>query len=148
MSDYEGHGMPDLSYHSTRAWSGEVYSSMQSVGVMYAGAYGGEEQDLYIGWNFAQGESVLALPKMPEGKVWRLVLGAGELGAERDRVVLPEACTAVLVTALPEPEETETLPGTSDGVKEAAAEVQAEKKPVPQEKEKSGRKEKHVTGGR
>ncbi len=148
MSDYEGHGMPDLSYHSTRAWSGEIYSSMQAVGVMYAGAYGGEEQDLYIGWNFAQGESVLALPKMPEGKVWRLVLGAGELGAERDRVVLPEACTAVLVTALPEPEETETLPGTSDGVKEAAAEVQAEKKPVPQEKEKSGRKEKHVTGGR
>lgn len=112
MSDYEGHGMPDLSYHGARAWSGEVYSSMQSVGVMYAGAYGGEEQDLYIGWNFAQGESSLALPRMPEGRAWKLAAGEGTISEGGDRILLPEACTAVLVTEFPGQEENESAEQT------------------------------------
>lgn len=98
LSDYEGRGLPDLSYHGAHAWSGEIYPSMQAVGLVYAGAYGGEKENLYIGWNFAQGESVLALPKMPEGKVWRLTFGCGAVSEENERIILPEECVAVLVT--------------------------------------------------
>lgn len=98
MCDYEGHGLPDLSYHGARAWSGEIYPSMQAVGVLYAGVYGGEEQDLYIGWNFSADETVLALPKMPGGKIWSLISGGGVPDESGGHVALPGVCVAVLVT--------------------------------------------------
>ncbi len=125
MMDYEGCGMPDLSYHGTRAWSGEVYPSMQAVGIVYAGAYGGETEDLYIGWNFAQGESTLALPKMPKGKVWRRIFGSGTLSEGGERVVLPEAGVAVFITGLPVNREADRLSEETGGKEKPEAEEQA-----------------------
>lgn len=98
MADYEGHGIPDLSYHDTRAWSSEVYPSMQAVGVAYGGAYGGETEDLYIGWNFSLSETMLALPKAAEGKEWKVVFGTGSMDGERDKLRLAAESVAVLST--------------------------------------------------
>ena len=73
MSDYLGYGMPDLSYHDAKAWTGEIYPSMQAVGILYCGAYGGEEKHLYIGLNFSSGAVKLALPTVGTQIEWELI---------------------------------------------------------------------------
>lgn len=99
MTDYQSFGMPDLSYHSAQAWSGEIYPSMQAVGEAYSGAYGEEPEDLYIGWNFSQSGMSLALPKAASGKEWRIIFGAGEISANNDTIQMDGCSVAVLVTA-------------------------------------------------
>ena len=94
MSDYEAHGLPDLSYHGAQAWSGEIYPSMQAAGAAYCGAYAGEAQDLYIGWNFSQAKAVLALPKPSGGKGWSVIYGEGTIDSER--LELPDIGVTVL----------------------------------------------------
>lgn len=124
MADYESHGIPDLSYHDTRAWSGELFPSMQAVGVAYGGAYGGETEDLYIGWNFSQSETVLALPKAAFGKTWKVAFGTGSIGEEGDKLRILAGTVTVLVTAdAPDASIEEAAP-----IEEAAApEVKKEK---------------------
>ncbi len=96
MSDYEAHGLPDLSYHGAQAWSGDIYPSMQAVGAAYCGAYAKETQDLYIGWNFSQGKAVLALPKPSDGSHWQIVYGDGTAGQES--LEMPDSGVTVLVS--------------------------------------------------
>jgi glycogen operon protein len=105
MSDYAGLGLPDLSYHGTQAWAGDIYPGQQAVGLVYCGAYGDETGDLYIGWNFAQGEQSLALPKTETGE-WQLLCGECEFAENGDRIVVPGNGVAVLFTVKEDPEET------------------------------------------
>lgn len=101
MTDYRSCGMPDLSYHSSQAWSGEIYPSMQAVGVMYSGAYGEEPEDLYIGWNFSQSGMSLALPRTAKGKAWQIALGEGLISADNDRLQI-DGCSVVLLVTSPD----------------------------------------------
>lgn len=68
MSDYRRTGYPDLSYHSSEAWIGDVKGNARAVGMMYSESYAGkenaEETFLYIGYNFYMGLQVFALPKL------------------------------------------------------------------------------------
>lgn len=96
MCDHEAHGLPDLSYHGAQAWSGEIYPSMQALGEAYCGAYAGETQDLYIGWNFSQGKAVLALPRPAAGTRWEIIYGAGTTGSEQ--LEMPDEGVTVLVS--------------------------------------------------
>jgi glycogen operon protein len=98
MSDYAGLGLPDLSYHGEQAWAGDIYPSQQAVGLVYCGAYEKEDEDLYIGWNFAQDQRELALPKIAGTGGWQLLLGDGSISEEGDHIRLPENGVAVLVT--------------------------------------------------
>lgn len=100
MQDYEAHGLPDLSYHGSQAWSGEVYPSMQALGAAYCGAYAGEAMDVYLAWNFSQGRQVLALPKTREGRQWRLIFGKGRLLEEKEQIELITSGVTMLVTEL------------------------------------------------
>lgn len=99
MSDYQAYGMPDLSYHCAQAWNSEIYPSMQAVGEIYCGAYAGEAENVYIGWNFSQSEMPLALPKAAAGKEWHIVFGAGVVNGDNDRLQIDGYSVVVLVTA-------------------------------------------------
>lgn len=103
MTDYQAYGMPDLSYHCAQAWNSEIYPSMQAVGEIYCGAYAGEAENVYIGWNFSQSEMPLALPKATAGKEWNIVFGAGVVSGDNDRLQIDGYSVVVLVTAQAKP---------------------------------------------
>ncbi len=107
MADYEAHGMPDLSYHGSQAWNGDIYPSMQAVGEAYCGAYGGDSEDLYIGWNFSQNGVTLALPRPLRGRKWQVLHGSGVINDENDRMHVPGNCVVLAVAEAEPPEETE-----------------------------------------
>lgn len=78
LNDYKRKGFPDLSYHGENAWISSFSIDKQAVGVMYCGAYaaredGTEDDFIYVGYNFHNGLSGLALPKLPDKKKWRIV---------------------------------------------------------------------------
>lgn len=112
MTDYLSKGMPDLSYHNTQAWSGEIYPYMQAVGEAYCGAYADEPENLYIGWNFSQSGMSLGLPKPSHGKEWQVVLGDGVVSEDGGRLHIDGNSAVVLSTATVEiePEDEEDLP--------------------------------------
>ena len=82
MSDYKRTGYPDLSYHSSEAWIGDVKGNARAVGMMYSESYAGkenaEETFLYIGYNFYMGLQVFALPKLPKGKHWYQIMDTSQ----------------------------------------------------------------------
>ncbi|MCC8105292.1 MAG: Type II secretory pathway, pullulanase PulA and related glycosidase [Clostridiales bacterium] len=76
-ADYLSSGFPDLSYHGARAWYGDMKSSSLHMGCMYSGHYAGEEDFLYIAWNFHWEEQQFALPLLPDGYSWIRVMDTG-----------------------------------------------------------------------
>ena len=74
MSDYKACGYPDLSYHSDKAWYGGFEYNSRQLGMMYCERYSGAEEFLYVGYNFHPLAQELALPKLPEGMLWRKVI--------------------------------------------------------------------------
>lgn len=77
MNDYQGIGYPDLSYHCDRAWVTGFEPSRQFMGMMYCGSYAGENTEddfIYVAYNFHNGKKFLALPKLPKGKRWTMVM--------------------------------------------------------------------------
>lgn len=83
-NDYKKLGYPDLSYHGAEAWISDIRGTTRSVGVMYTENYAQEETPkeadtfLYIGYNFYMGMQNFALPKLPKGKHWYLVMSTEE----------------------------------------------------------------------
>lgn len=74
LSDYKACGYPDLSYHSDKAWYGGFEYNSRQLGMMYCERYIGEEEFLYVGYNFHPMVQKLALPKLPEGMQWKKVI--------------------------------------------------------------------------
>lgn len=79
QSDYRRKGLPDLSYHGESAWITTVPAEQQAAGVLYCGSYarkedGSPDEFIYVGFNFHNGLSSLALPKLPAKQTWRLVM--------------------------------------------------------------------------
>ncbi len=79
MNDYKGNGYPDLSYHCDIPWVVGFEPSRQSVGMLYCGMYAdtdgaAPDDDIYIAYNFHNGKQFLALPRLPKGKKWALVM--------------------------------------------------------------------------
>ena len=64
MSDYRHKGIPDLSYHGKEPWTMWLSDDMKSIGILYDGAYAGEESDVMLLFNFYFGEDSFALPKL------------------------------------------------------------------------------------
>jgi glycogen operon protein len=67
-------GFPDLSFHGERAWYGDFEHTRRSLGCMYSGYYAGEENFLYIAYNFSWEPQEFALPLLPKGKEWHRVM--------------------------------------------------------------------------
>lgn len=80
FNDYRHQGIPDLSYHGREPWMMELRQDQRAIGLLYCGAYArAEDTDLYLCFNFHYEAVTMALPKLPEGKCWRLRMNtAGE----------------------------------------------------------------------
>ena len=75
--DYMACGYPDLSYHGKKAWYGEFEPFSRQIGLMYCGKYaktGDRQEDdfFYVAYNMHWIEHEFALPKLPDGKIWRI----------------------------------------------------------------------------
>ena len=83
MMDWRSCGLPDLSFHGTKAWFADFDASGHMLGVLYCGEYGkradGTPDDyFYVGYNMHWIPQELALPTLPAGKKWHLVLDTAE----------------------------------------------------------------------
>lgn len=74
LADAKSFGYPDLSYHEESAWITPQYFNRKAIGVMYCGKYAGEDEDVYIGFNFSDFPKKLALPKQEGRRKWYLVM--------------------------------------------------------------------------
>lgn len=82
-ADRKKTGMPDFSLHGERAWFLNYENTSRLVGALYCGAYatradGSEDDYLYVGYNFYWEERELALPRLPEGMVWRVIMDSAD----------------------------------------------------------------------
>ena len=78
-SDYKAFGYPDVSYHSSMAWYAPCEPSQRHMGILYCGDYAGEKgQLLFAAYNLYWTKYKFALPKLPKGVSWSILLGSGE----------------------------------------------------------------------
>ncbi len=73
MADYKRHGLPDLSYHCEYPWMDDLAPHRQSVGMLYCGEYA-DDDTLFICYNFRTGAQQMALPTLPKGQEWSIVM--------------------------------------------------------------------------
>lgn len=83
LGDSKRLGFPDLSYHGNDGWWVDMDGRGKTVGMLYSCSYGGEpgkegDDFLYIGYNFAASDQMLALPGLPQGYQWHWVLDTGK----------------------------------------------------------------------
>lgn len=85
-TDYQAKGVPDLSYHSERAWVVGTEPADRGVGMLYNGAYVKAETEpyLYVIYNMYWGEASFALPTLGDGWQWCLMADT-----RRDDTFLP-----------------------------------------------------------
>lgn len=83
-------GYPDLSYHGEAAWRPILENYNRHIGLMYCGKYAHDAQDqednfFFMAFNMHWIPHKFALPKLPGGYEWQLLLDT-----ERLEAVLPE----------------------------------------------------------
>lgn len=89
-SDYKALGYPDVSYHSSMAWYAPCEPSQRHMGILYCGDYAGEKgQLLFATYNLYWTKYKFALPKLPKGASWSILLGSGE-GIELKKEAMEE----------------------------------------------------------
>lgn len=75
--DYKSYGLPDMSYHGTKAWYADFSHFNRHFSVMYCGKYAlldkaGEEQDIYISYNMYWENQEFGVPSARNKKKWHL----------------------------------------------------------------------------
>ena len=81
LMDYKYYGLPDMSFHGSRAWYPELDHYNRHIGVMLCGRYAGEESNVYIAFNLHWEEHELALPTIPS-RQWRIILSTSRSPAD------------------------------------------------------------------
>ena len=101
MNDHKIKGMPDLSCHSERAWFPLMAEYSHNIGLLYCGAYAGEQKNVYILYNMHNEPHEFAVIDMA-GKNWTCVLSSDATGVIRDetrkRIRLSAGTMAVFVS--------------------------------------------------
>lgn len=76
--DTLGCGYPDLSFHGEEAWRPNTDNYNRHIGMMYCGKYAKqfakEDSFFYVAYNMHWVPHSFALPKLPKGKKWHLIL--------------------------------------------------------------------------
>ena len=86
-NDYRGLGIPEISWHDTKAWYTDQSAESRSFAVMYNGAYaeksGGRTDDIiYVCYNAHWECHTFALPRLPQGMHWNTLFTTDEAGFE------------------------------------------------------------------
>ena len=100
QNDYKYYGLPDISFHGTKAWYPELDYYNRHMGIMLCGKYAGDEEDIYIAFNLHWETHNLALPKVP-GKIWNVYVCSGDAEAvinEDDRSIEVPPRSIVILT--------------------------------------------------
>ena len=84
LMDYKYYGLPDMSYHGSRAWYPELEHYNRHIGVMLCGKYAKEDANIYIGFNLHWESHRLALPIIPQRK-WKAAFSTD--GSEQSQIV-------------------------------------------------------------
>ncbi|MCM1123785.1 MAG: alpha-amylase family glycosyl hydrolase [Eubacterium sp.] len=87
--DYLSFGYPDISYHGREAWRPDTDPASRSVGIMYCGRYGRNDETaddslFYIGINFHWKEQCFGLPQLPKGRKWVLYTSTESAGLREE----------------------------------------------------------------
>ncbi len=97
--DYLGSGCPDISFHGKEAWKPETDYYNRHAAVMYCGKYakdreGNADADFYLACNMHWEPHRFALPKLPRGMVWKLVLDTADMQEYSGTQCRPKAIAA------------------------------------------------------
>ena len=102
MNDHSIKGMPDLSCHSERAWFPLMAEYSHNIGLLYSGAYAGEQGNVYILYNMHTEPHEFAVIEMA-GRSWKCAASSDEAGViydeGRKRIRLAARTMAVFVSA-------------------------------------------------
>ena len=113
IMDYAACGFPDLSYHGDMAWNPRFDNHLRHIGLMICGKYArltrtSEDDSFYIAYNMHWENHTFALPKLPKGQKWAvLVLSCDEtagtivyktLTEKGDSVTVPDRTVAILTS--------------------------------------------------
>lgn len=71
--DTESYGLPQVSYHGEYAWQPPLGKESRHVGICYSGNVI-NDSDFYVAYNMHWEEKKLALPPLPEGKEWYMIM--------------------------------------------------------------------------
>lgn len=97
-------GYPDISYHGTEAWRPDTSYISRMIGIMLYGDYAtqSKEESLYIAYNMHWEAHELALPKLPKGKEWCLLMTTAgekeETSIEENRVLVYGRSVSLYIT--------------------------------------------------
>lgn len=105
LMDYKSYGLPDMSYHGTKAWYSEFSHINRHFSIMYCGAYAKEagreeERDLYIAYNMHWEPQEFGIPSARQKKKWELLCSTDNScnPEEIDRTfTVPPRSVAVLI---------------------------------------------------
>ncbi|MBR3170339.1 MAG: Type II secretory pathway, pullulanase PulA and related glycosidase [Lachnospiraceae bacterium] len=89
-NDYRGYGIPDVSWHDTKAWYTDQSAESRSYAVMYNGAYakksdGSSDDIIYVCYNAHWECHTFALPQLPSGMLWKTLFSTDEAGLLKAR---------------------------------------------------------------
>ena len=98
LMDYISCGYPDFSCHGREAWRPDFTAQSHVLGLLYCGFYDKKSENepfLYVCYNMCWNESEIALPKLPDGKSWKLISDTASESLEKvneasDKVILTE----------------------------------------------------------
>jgi len=149
-SDYRSIGLPDISFHSSKAWYSPYEADARSVGVLFVGPYArtkdGSDAYIYAGFNAYWEPYAFAVPKIPDGFVWKRVYGTAgaepgfEDGFDGKTFVTPERSVTILVSE-PVPEEAKPKKASKKKAAAKGASVSENESPeAPAEKKASAGK--------
>lgn len=112
IMDYRSIGLPDMSYHGSRAWFLDDNHLNRHFGIMYCGEYGKEdsaaeeakkEENIYVAYNMYWENMAFGLPVAGRSKQWRLLYATddntetGKIITEKEVTVSPRS-VAVFVS--------------------------------------------------
>ena len=78
MNDYRHLGLPDMSFHGTEPWMMSIGEEQKALGVLYNGAYVGENEEVFVCYNYHYDAIDMALPLLSPGKRWRLCFNTAD----------------------------------------------------------------------
>lgn len=104
--DHASLGLPDLSYHGTRAWAGDFAHFNRHIGVMLCGAYAKLDKkkagpDIYIAYNMYWTPMTFGMPAAGKNKKWDVAFSTDKQGVSEKQIdknaTVPARTTTVFV---------------------------------------------------
>lgn len=119
LSDYKAMGCPDISYHGEEAFKPDTSAESRQFGILYCGEYAKKAEKVsddyfYVAYNMHWEAKAFALPKLPKGLRWELILTSDDSMKETEDIDRTE--NTKLSKAVQAAPKSVKLPGRSIGV--------------------------------